>query len=223
MSGQDGTPPQDTPPKDADAGKETPPEGGAAGGEGGDDADPPGSEHLGDPGKKALETMKAERKTARDEAAQAKADLAALQAKVAGKEAEHAAELERQKVHTEALGKANEKILKAELRAAGAGKLADPADALRFLDLSEFEVGTDGEVDQTAVNAAIDALLTNKPYLAAQGGKRFQGGADGGPRNEVDTKTIDDEIAEATKAGNLQRVIALKQKRAADLAAAAKK
>ncbi|MEU7814123.1 hypothetical protein [Pseudonocardia sp. NPDC049154] len=227
MSGQDNTGPQNEgEPKDGDPGKN---EGQPAGGngeqgeKGGDDADPPGAEHLGDPGKKALETMKAERKAARDEVARIKAEYDAYKAKQEGKEAEHQAQLERDRVQADALAKANQKILKAELRAASAGKLADPADALRFLDLDEFEVDENGEVDTTAVTAAIDDLLKTKPYLAAQGGKRFQGGADGGPRNEGGTKTIDDEIAEATKARDFQRAIALKQKRAADLAAAAKK
>src|SRR5699024_6854796 len=79
-------------------------------------------------------------------------------------------ELERRKVEEAALNKANERILKAEVRANAAAKLADPADALRFIDLSEFEVGSDGEVDAGAISAAIDDLLKSKPYLAAQGG-----------------------------------------------------
>jgi hypothetical protein len=215
MAGQD----DEGAPKDTDTGKQTPDDTGTGGTDkGGDDADPPGAEHLGDPGKKALETMKAERKAARDEAAKFKADLEALQAKVDGKEAEHVAELEKQRVQNDALSVANQRILKAELRAAAAGKLADPADALRFLDLDKFEVDTDGEVDTAAVNAALDELLKTKPYLAAQGGKRFQGSGDGGARNGSEP-SIDDQIAAATKAGNLQQVIALKQKRSADLLA----
>lgn len=217
MAGQDGTPGNDGAPKDTDTGAETPDSTGTGGTDkGGDDADPPGAEHLGDPGKKALETMKAERKAARDEAAKFKADLEALQAKVDGKEAEHVAELEKQRVQNDALSVANQRILKAELRAAAAGKLADPADALRFLDLGKFEVDTDGEVDTAAVNAALDELLKTKPYLAAQGGKRFQGSGDGGARNGSEP-SIEDQIAAATKAGNHQLVIALKQRRFAEL------
>jgi hypothetical protein len=188
-----------------------------------DSGDTDGAEHLGDKGKQALDRMKAEKKAAQDEARTAKeqaksnADaLAALQAKIDGKEAEHAAELKSREVETAALAKANERILKAEVRAAAAGKLTDPADALQFLDLSKLEVGSDGEVDSTAVAAAIDKLITDKPYLAAQG-KRFQGSADGGTRNES-TKTIDDQIEAARKAGNHILAIALKQKRSAELA-----
>lgn len=188
-----------------------------------EEQDPPGAEHLGDPGKKALEIMKAEKKAAKDEAAQFKADLEALRAKVAGQEAEHAAKLERDKVHADALGKANERILKAEVRAVAASKLADPADALRFLDLTEFEVGENGDVDSAAVTAAIDDLIKNKPYLAAQGGQRFQGSADGGARNGPPGKSMKDQIAEAEKAGDHRLAIRLRQQLAAEIAAAAKK
>ena len=40
----------------------------------------------------------------------------------------------------------------------------DPADAARYLDLSEIEV-TDGEADEAAANAAIKKLAEEKPYL----------------------------------------------------------
>jgi hypothetical protein len=147
--------------------------------------DPPGAEHLGDPGKKALDEMKAKWKAAEAEAKTEREQRAALQAQVEGKEAEHKASQEVQRVKDEALAAANERILKAEVRAAAAGKLTDPADALRFLDLSALEVGADGEVDGKAVASAIEDLVKNKPYLAAQGGARFQGSADGGTRKET--------------------------------------
>lgn len=165
----------------------------------------------------AYNAEKDKRKTAADEARTAKEELAALQAKIAGTEAEHAAQIAAQKVKDEALGAANTRILKAEVRAAATGKLSDPADALLYLDLSKFEVGEDGEVDAKALGAALDELVKNKPYLAAQG-KRFQGNGDGGPRIGGD-KSFDDQIAEARKARNFPLVIALEQRRAAELAA----
>lgn len=179
----------------------------------------PPAEEVRDPNAllNAYNAEKDKRKLAVDEARVAKETLAALQAKIAGTEAEHAAQLAAQKVKDEALSAANQRILKAEVRAAATGKLSDPADALQFLDLSKLEVGDDGEVDGKAVAAAIDALVKNKPYLAAQG-KRFQGGGDGGTRNESD-KSITDQIAEARKARNFPLAIALEEKRAADLAA----
>ena len=213
-------------------------EGGAGGGTGGEtpppaekpaegaeseEQDPPGSDKLGDAGKRALDAMKAERKAARDEAAKFKADFEALQAKVAGQEAEHAAKLERDKVQADALGKANEYVLKAELRAAAAGKLADPADALLYIDLGSFEVGDNYEIDRSAVTAKIDELVKNKPYLAAQGGPRFQGGADGGARTDPPGKSIQEQITEAQKNRDSRLEIRLRQKLAADIAAAAPK
>lgn len=172
-----------------------------------------GATALGDAGKKALDAMKAERNEAKAAAKQAADDLAALRAQVEGREAEHKATLDAQRVKDEALSAANQRILKAEVRAQAASKLNDPKDALLYLDLSGFEVGEDGEVDGDAVAAAIDKLITDKPYLAAQG-TRFKGEADGGARKEPPAD-LDGQIAAATAAGQHQLAIALKQQRAA--------
>lgn len=187
-----------------------------------DEPDPEGADKLGDPGKRALDAMKAKSKAARDEAAREKARADALQAKIDGQEAEHQAKLERERVQAEALGKANERILKAEVRAVAAGKLNDPADALRFIDLSTIEVDEDGEPDKDAITAAVTDLLSKKPYLAAQGVPRFQGGADGGARNDPPGKSIQEQIAEAEKARDHRTAIRLRQELAAKSAAAKK-
>jgi hypothetical protein len=166
-----------------------------------------------------LNAYNAEKEKRKNEATarqQLQADLDALKAKVEGKEAEHQALLEAQRLQGEADTKANLRILKSEVRAAAAGKLSDPRDALLHLDLSQFEVSADGEIDEAAVAAAIDKLITDKPYLAAQGGKRFQGGGDGGPRNAGSTVSLDEQIAEAQKARNFPLVIALKERQAAE-------
>ena len=169
-----------------------------------------GEESLGDPGKKALDAMKAKWKAAEDRAKAAEAAAAEALAKAEGKEKEYAAEQERRKVEMEALSKVNQRILKAEIKAAAKGILADPTDALTFIDLSPFEVGDDGEVDAQAITAAIDNLIKSKPYLAAQGERRFQGGADGGPRKETGP-SLEDQIAAAQKVGNYALAIALKR------------
>ena len=169
-----------------------------------------GEESLGDPGKKALDAMKAKWKAAEDRAKAAEAAAAEALAKAEGKEKEYAAEQERRKVEMDALAKANQRILKAEIRAQATAKLADPADALLYLDMSSFEVGDDGEVDAQAITAAIDNLIKSKPYLAAQGERRFQGGADGGPRKETGP-SLEDQIAAAQKVGNYALAIALKR------------
>jgi hypothetical protein len=144
-----------------------------------------GEAALGDAGKKALDAMKAERKAARDEASSLKAELAEMRAKAEGKEAEFAAEQKARELEGAALAKANDRILKSEVKAAAKGVLADPQDAYKFLDLSDFEVDSDGNVDEDAIAKALTALVANKPYLAAQSGKRFQGTADGGARNDA--------------------------------------
>ena len=172
-----------------------------------------GATALGDAGKKALDAMKAERNEAKAEAKRFADEFAALKAQIEGREAEHAATLAAQAVKDEALSAANQRILKAEVRAQAASKLNDPKDALLYLDLSGFEVGEDGEVDGDAVAAAIDKLITDKPYLAAQG-TRFKGEADGGARKEPPAD-LDGQIAAATAAGQHQLAIALKQQRAA--------
>lgn len=83
----------------------------------------------------------------------------------AGKEAEYEAARKEQAVKDEALAAANQRILKAEVRAAASGKLTDPADALRYLDLSKFTVTADGGVDTQAIADSIGELLEQKPYL----------------------------------------------------------
>lgn len=141
------------------------------------DAPVEGEEALGDPGKKALDAMKAERKAAADRARAAEARVAELEAKLSGREAEYAAEVEKRKTQ-------NEAILRAELKAAAKGKLADPTDAGLFINLSEFEVSENGDVDADALNAAIDDLISRKPHLGAVPGRRFDGDADTGPKGD---------------------------------------
>jgi hypothetical protein len=176
-----------------------------------------GETALGDAGKKALDAMKAKWKAAEQQAKDTAARLAELEAKAAGTEAEHKAAQEAQRVKDEALAVANDRILKAEVRAAAASKLTDPQDALRFLDLSDFEVGSDGEVDASQVAKAIDDLIASKPYLAAQGGQRFQGSADGGARNDATkvaqlgqadiSRMTPDQVAEAEAKGQFDDLL----------------
>lgn len=170
------------------------------GGDGGTEGDSnpdvgDGDKPLGPAGEQALERMKADRKAAQDALKPWKAlarELGAktpeeLKALLAGKQ-QAADEADPDRIRREAAAEAtqvaNRKIVRAEVKAAAAGKFADPADAIAFLDLDSFEVDDDGEVDQDALNEALDDLLKKKPHLAAQGGRRFAGGGDGGHRGE---------------------------------------
>lgn len=174
------------------------------------DAPVAGEEALGDTGKKALDAMKAERKAANDRAKAAELKLAELQAKLDGREAEYTAEIEKRKVKDEA-------ILRAELKAAAKGKLADPSDASLFINLGDFEVSETGDVDADALNTAIDDLISRKPHLAAGKQRRFEGDADAGQkadrkgaqitsREELHRMTPE-QIVEAEAAGRLDGLL----------------
>ena len=87
--------------------------------------------------------------------------IAALQ----GKEAEYEAARKEQAVKDEALAAANQRILKAEVRAAASGKLTDPADACATSTCPNSPVTADGGVDTQAIADSIGELLEQKPYL----------------------------------------------------------
>jgi len=139
------------------------------------------TDDLGDAGKRALADERSARRNAEKAAKTARAELDRLKA-AGATEAEKAIAKAKAEGATEATTLANSRILKAEVRAAAAGKLNDPADAAYFLDLSDFEVSDNGEVDTKALGKAIDALLKDKPYLARNGQQRTTGSADGGAR-----------------------------------------
>jgi membrane protein involved in colicin uptake len=106
---------------------------------------------------------------------------------------------------TEAMEQANQRILKSELRAAAAGKLADPEDAVRFLDIEDFVVGDEGEVDTKALTQAVAGLLKEKPYLAAEAVKRKHGDGDGGARGRSATSnTMNDILRSSTSRGRFK-------------------
>lgn len=73
-----------------------------------------------------------------------------------------------------------QRLASAELRAAAGGRLKDPADAARFIDLADLEFDKNGDLDSKAATAAVDRLLKEKPYLAQ--GVPQRGTADGGNR-----------------------------------------
>lgn len=141
---------------------------------------------LGVKGEAALVAERAARRKAEKDAKTTKAELERLRT-ASQSEQEKAIAAAKAQGATEALSKANARVLAAEVRAAAAGKLADPADASRFLDLSEFEVGDDGEVDAKAIAKAIDQLVKEKPYLGTNGAKRSTGSGDGGARGNGKT------------------------------------
>lgn len=174
----------------------------------GDETDSDGADALGDKGKQALDRMKDRLKTEKAKRRKAEDDLAAASATDEASKA-------RREVETAALAKANDRIRRSEVKAAAKGVLADANDAFRFLDLDQFEIDENGDVDEDEIAEAITKLVTEKPYLAAQGGKRFQGAGGGGARERKAQPTLDEQIAAAEKAGNHTLAISLKRRRAA--------
>lgn len=181
------------------------------------DGDSGGEDALGDAGKKALDAMKSERNAARREARDLKRRIADLEARASDGKDETDPDAIKAEARRQALAEANERILRSEVKAAAAGKFADPGDALRLLDLSEFEVDEDGTIDEEQIADAIDALLTAKPYLSAQGGKRFQGTGDGA-RKGSKPPSLEQRISEAESKGDWRTVITLQNQRLAEAA-----
>jgi hypothetical protein len=82
-------------------------------------------------------------------------------------DAEKAVQAAKEEGRAEAVKEMAGRLVETEVRAAAAGKLADPADAVRLLDVAEF-VGDDGTIDRAAIDSAIAELVESKPYLAAE-------------------------------------------------------
>lgn len=150
---------------------------------------------LGPAGEKAYQAEKEKRKAAQAELRQWKAlgltpdQIRELQKAGGGKPGGETDEVDVEKIRSEAKAEAQAAALRERVEdkiEAKAHKFADPEDAvatlLRKHSIEEFIDG--GKVDVDAITEALDDLLKSKPYLAAQGGKRFQGGGDGGTRKE---------------------------------------
>jgi hypothetical protein len=201
---------------------ETVTDAGAEGTPGSDgEPNPDGADQLGDAGKRALDSMKAKWREERDQRRALEARIAELETpKGSGDNDQPDPDAIRREAAREALSKANARILKSEIKAAAAGKFADPADALAFLDVSKFDVSDDGEVDADEITDAIEELLTRKPHLAATARPRFQGSGDGGAARKASGPrqlTMDDlkgmspeQVVKAKREGRLNSVLGIK-------------
>lgn len=158
-----------------------------------DSTDDEGADSLGEPGKKALDRMKAERNEAKKASRERDAEIAELKRQIAAKDKtpeENELEQARAEARAEAMSTANERVLRSEVKSAAAGKLRNPADALKLLSLTDFDVNEDGDVDTDQIQEAISDLLEEKPYLAAQGSNgSFDSGRGKQPRKKKLTKS----------------------------------
>lgn len=140
--------------------------------------------------KKALADERELRKAAEKDSKAAKKQLEDVQSRLEKLETDGKSETEKlieaarnegaEAARKEEREKTNARLLKSEVRLAAAGKLTDPEDAVRFLDLSEFEVKDDGTIDTEAISKAIGTLVESKPYLVSKG--RPRGDIDAGAR-----------------------------------------
>lgn len=112
-------------------------------------------------------TERAAREAAEKRAADAEAEAARLRGEAKPPEDEPKPGTELDALRTEIRGEFRQQLARAEVRAAAAGKLKDPADALALLDVAAL-VGKGGDIDQAAISAAVDKLVKDKPYLAAE-------------------------------------------------------
>lgn len=173
-------------------------------GEDAEDVDTP----LGPKGQKAYEATKAKLRAERARRQAAEAKLA---------EKDKPEQGDKPDPEQAAMARVNRRVLRADIKAAATGKLADPTDALALLDLDQFEPDADGDFDEGEIAEAIDDLITRKPHLAAAqgGGRRFQGGADQGARKSADKliteaqlkKMTSEQIAKAHEEGKLAHLM----------------
>lgn len=173
-----------------------------------------GEAELGDAGKKALDAMKAKMRAAETAAKTAIAELAKRDAALAAKDKpaeEVALDNARREATEAATNAANVKLAKSALKLAAKGVLADPADALAFIDSSSFDVDDNGDVDSDALNEAIKDLLARKPHLAAAPANRFKGSSDSGANRQPQPTATAQELATAALAsGDVRGSIAYK-------------
>jgi hypothetical protein len=178
-----------------------------------DDEDPPGSEALGDPGKRALDTQKAKRLAAEQR-------IAELTAPKAGDEL--TPEQLRESIRTEVAAEFKLPLLKSSIRAA-AGQFHDPADAILNLDLTQFDADENNEFDAEEISDALTDLLAKKPWLGknptGQPGDSRIPKVPAPPANKQHTPaSLDDQIAAARKAGDARLEVRLQNQKLADQA-----
>lgn len=170
-----------------------------------------------DPAAGLKRALAAERK-ARREAEKRATALEAARALADKEPAEQAIEQARREAREEAQTAFNQRLVQAELKAALAGKVNNPALALKVIDSSVIDVDANGEVDPLSVTDAIEAALKEYPELKPADQKKFAGTADQGTkgkatrpqqltREELKSLTPEQRIA-AHESGQLDDLIA---------------
>lgn len=146
---------------------------------------------LGENGVKALQAERTARKAAEKQIADLAAQLDAIRAEqmTDQEKALAAARVEAaEAAKAETAATYERRLLEATVKAQAAGRFRDPADALRYLDTTDLPRGDDGVLDEAAIGVALDAVLSERPYLAAAADKWPDG--DQGPQGSEVARTF---------------------------------
>ena len=177
-----------------------------------------GEEALGDPGKKALDAMKARVKEAEARAKvspeelkrlrEAAQEAERLKAAAEGREAEWEAE---RKARESVDRQWAERLNKQAIRLAATALQVNADLIAEIVPASKFELDADGNADADAIEAAVKEAIT-KYGLPAQGGSRFTGTPDAGARNAgqpTEEQRLEGALAKARAERNVPASIAL--------------
>lgn len=181
-------------------------------GDGGTDKAGTGPE-LGDAGKKALAAERAKVRAESQRRRKVEAELAVLKAAAAEKPAGTDPAVDPKAIAEAARAEARAELLKDraedKIELLAAKTFANPEIARRLLAHDVASFVADGRVDTDAIKDALTDLLEANPYMAAAPPKRFNGGADQGPRGTGKAPDLDTLIAAAVKAGDVREQIRL--------------
>lgn len=157
--------PTETPPETPDVPPVTPPEPTPPPVKGDDKPD-----ELPPELKSVVEKERRAHRDAEKRAKAAEAELAKLK-EAAMTEQEKAIKVARDEGLAEGRSLGDTRLIRAEVISAAAGKAADPGDIYALLSaagaLADIKVGDNGQVDTSAIAAAVDQLLEEKKHLAA--------------------------------------------------------
>jgi hypothetical protein len=176
-------------------------------GDGGDDDD---GDDEGDEGgaQKAIQAERARAKAARDAARpwrqlaqelgvknadEVRALLAAAKKTDNGSGEEKIdVEAVKRAVREEERGKTRRQIVGAAVEALAATSFADPEDAAKYLDLADYEVDDDGQVDRKRIKTDLADVLARKPHLKKVSSRvdHEQGPRGKGPSNGADMSDL---------------------------------
>lgn len=163
-------------------------------------ADPASGEPLGDAGKRALDAERQARKDAESALKAATTKHGELEAELSRLRRSNAATkgTDLDALKSEIRGEFEQKLLKAEIRAAATGRFANPAVAERLLDDEVLaKLRSD---DSDGIKAALEDLLKREAYLAAKpAGPTPWGDVGGGLRdtNEPEPRSAQERLARA--------------------------